>query len=61
VALVKILYEKRSHNMEAVKVLKKGEVIFKEGDLENCMYKIITEVLGFMQITGKKKKSFWWI
>ena len=32
--------------MEVVKVFKKGEVIFKEGDLENCMYNIVTGCVG---------------
>ena len=43
--------------MEAVKVLKKGEVIFKEGDLENCMYKIITGSVGIYANYGKEEEK----
>ena len=43
--------------MEAVKVLKKGEVIFKEGALENCMYKIITGSVGIYANYGKEEEK----
>ena len=43
--------------MKAVKVLKKGEVIFKEGDLENCMYKIITGSVGIYANYGKEEEK----
>ena len=43
--------------MEAVKVFKKGEVIFKEGDLENCMYKIVTGCVGIYANYGKEEEK----
>ena len=43
--------------MEAVKVFKKGEVIFKEGDLENCMYNIVTGCVGIYANYGREAEK----
>ena len=43
--------------MEAVKVFKIGEVIFKEGDLENCMYNIVTGSVGIYANYGKEAEK----
>jgi CRP-like cAMP-binding protein len=43
--------------MGAVKVFKKGEVIFKEGDLENCMYNVISGCVGIYANYGKEDEK----
>ena len=43
--------------MGAVKLLKKGEVIFKEGDLELCMYNIRSGSVGIYASYGKEDEK----
>ena len=43
--------------MGNVKLLKKGEMIFKEGDLELCMYNICRGSVGIYANYGKEDEK----